>query len=244
MKKMPFSTEIELCRSFVEALPGGWIAYPEWDGWDILLVRCADGFQIGIEAKLRLNAEVLNQAIEDGRSYAICNSGPDCRAVLVPSGDAGAFHKIAGHLGITVIRKFPDTEEWRYNKFSPLLPKIKSDYREEWFEQCPTTRHRLPDYVPDVSAGAVAPLQLTDWKIKAMKLAIILERRGNLTRADFKWAGIDHRRWLSQGWLVVSDGRWVAGAMPDFPRQHPRVYGEIASGFDDWAPAANMAGLL
>ena len=99
----------------------------------------------------------------------------------------------------------------------------------------------LPEYVPDVSAGASAPVQLTDWKIRAIKIAVLLEKRGFVTRSDFKGIGIDHRRWLAPNdWLKIENGRYIAGRLPDFKAQHPKNYAEIVADFDKWAPAAGV----
>ena len=54
-----FAKESDLCAAFLASLPEGWTAYPETAGFDILLGREVDGFQIGIQAKLRLNAKVI-----------------------------------------------------------------------------------------------------------------------------------------------------------------------------------------
>lgn len=64
MKEKRFATEAELCAAFV-----AWVArenpdircFAEWCGWDILVVF-PEGWQLGIQAKLRLNAEVITQA--------------------------------------------------------------------------------------------------------------------------------------------------------------------------------------
>lgn len=236
-REKPFATEADLCRRFLDgvAKKPGWTPYAETQGWDILLVRDEDGFQIGIEAKLKLNLHVINQALESGE-YSVMSPGPDCRAVLVPHTEGG-FEKIAAVIGITVIRVRPEPGYSSLNSvFTPYLPKIKeAGWRNEWHEWCPATRHTLPAYVPDVTAGSPAPLQLTDWKIGAIKIAITLEQRGYVTRADFKHHGIDHRRWLSPtGWLRVEDGRYVAGGMPNFKAQHPRVWEQIAADSAKW----------
>jgi hypothetical protein len=98
-------------------------------------------------------------------------------------------------------------------------------------------RHQLPEYVPDVAAGAPSPLQLTDWKIKALKLAVTLEMRKHLTRRDFAHHRVDHRRWVTQGWLKVVDGRFVKDAFPNFKKMHPRNYKQIAADRKKWMPA-------
>lgn len=241
----PFKTEIDLCNRFLSGIGSDWVPYAETAGWDILLVRKADGFQIGIEAKLKLNLHVISQAIEEGSSYGAMRAGPDCRAVLVPEFEANGFDLIAGYIGFTIIRvSSPDRDIKRYGRveiFRPYLPKSKDDtnWCREWFECAPAKRHALPEYVPDVSAGASAPLQLTSWKIAAIKIAITLEQRGYLTRADFKHHGIDYRRFIAPGygWLKVENGQYFRGnTFPDFKIQHPRVYDEIAADALKWMP--------
>ncbi|MBI1213834.1 MAG: hypothetical protein GC190_20425 [Alphaproteobacteria bacterium] len=83
---------------------------------------------------------------------------------------------------------------------------------------------------------------LTFWKINAIKIAIVLERRGFVTRADFKHIGIDPRRWITD-WLKVSPNNtgFVANEhMPNFKAQHPRNYDQIAADWDKWKPAAPL----
>ena len=208
-KPKPFATEADLCAAFIVALPAAWTSYAETAGWDILLVRKPDGFQVGIQAKLRLNAEVFAQALED--HHDVKWRGPDCRAILVPWADCtlglGCF---SPYCGITIIRMPSQltagpargVRRRVFGSFEPDLPKHDQDWSTErhWFEMAPLERCRLPEYVPDVPAGARAPLQLTEWKIKALKIAVLLEDRGFVTRADFAHLDIDHRRWLAAAW--------------------------------------------
>lgn len=240
-KQKPFATEAALCAAFAEAIPKSWTCYAETGGWDILLVR-GDGYQLGIQAKLRLNAEVLAQAIEGGQSYRAESPGPDYRAVLVPWDDAQGFDTIAGYAGITIIRMIGQDytiKSWRRGeKFRPLLPAIGYEFEDHaWFDCCPSRRHELPEYVPDVTGGKPSPLQLTTWKIAAIKLAITLEERGYITRADFKHIGIDYRRWISPqtGWLSVQGQTYVRGPhMPDLKKQHPVNYQQIKADQGKW----------
>lgn len=235
-KDKPFATEVDLCARFIDGVDQDqWIVLAETASWDILLVRREDGFQIGIQAKLKLNLKVIEQCIECCYTSPI-TPGPDCRAILVPSSESG-FDNLTAYIGLTVIR-VREKAAYISHIFDPQLPTIKDrGWRQQWHEWCPTVRHKLPEYVPDVPAGAPAPTQLTDWKIKAMKIAILLERRGYVTRADFKAIGIDHRRWLRPAsWLLVEDGRYVRGHMPNFKAQHPVVWEQIAADFEKWKP--------
>lgn len=241
--RKPFATEAALCAAFLGAIDRkAWTPYAETAGWDILLARNADGFQIGVQAKLRFNAEVLSQALEERGAYAATRPAPDCRAVLVPSGEARGLHRIAGYIGITILQvNGPPPRGVMWPAFSPYLPDEARSYTgDDWYEWAPAQRHRLPEYVPDVEAGASAPLQLTQWKIAAIKIAVTLESRGYVTRADFKAAGIDHRRWIAREtqWLRRGALGWERGPnLPDFRAQHPRVFAEIAGKRAEWMPS-------
>ncbi|MCP1852840.1 MULTISPECIES: hypothetical protein [unclassified Bradyrhizobium] len=246
-----FATEAALCKRFIGALPEGWTAYPETGNWDILLVRDVDGFQIGIQAKLRMGLHVINQSLDEYGAWDADRMAPDCRAVLVPDEHAVGYELICAYIGLTIIRVSPTKRPDHYPvwserpAFRPLLPDLQhSTWRDDWHEWAPAFRHRLPEYVPDVLAGSPSPVQLTSWKVAAIKIAVILEKRGYLLRSDFKHVNIDHRRWLPSGggWLALDAGRYLRGPhFPNFKRQHPRVYEEIAGDYDKWKPADPLA---
>lgn len=257
-----FAKETDLCSTFLECLPDGWTPYPETGGFDILLVRDEDGFQIGIEAKLRLNAKVVDQVIE-GISYrAAAAPGPDCRAVLVPSNATANLHNICDALGVTVIRLRCDIQRtdgkidrWgnmvrigegsHSYAFSPQLPRLGDHdwLTDGWFERCPALRVDLPDWVPDVVAGDKSPVSLTAWKVKAIKIVITLQKRGYVTRKDFKHFEISMSIWSQSSWLVRDgNGGWIAGPnMPDLRGQHPVNFAEIEADYEKWKAEANCA---
>lgn len=256
MTAKPFS-EAALCAAFIAAATikpkrtdhAQWVAYPETGGFDILLVRQTDGVQIGIEAKLALNPLVVSQALPKRQEWTAGLVGPDYRAVLVPADKVqNSLPEICEALGVTVIRMYADPpgEERRYGPaFGPSLPHESfwgSDARN-WFEWAPLSRIKLPDYIPDVVAGASAPIALTAWKVKAIRLSALLDE-GPVTRADFKHLQLAPTNWLSPGgWLERTPAGWVRGPKtPDFKAQHPRNYGEIAADRERWAP--KVQGLL
>lgn len=237
MKRDPqFATEADLCAAFIawaaretgraggRAPTPAWTAYAETAGWDILLVA-ADGTQIGIQAKQRFNMKVLQQAVPPTWE-AWRDSGPDYRAVLVPARDPDAANLCAA-LGLMM---FASTATWRdETEFSPGLNFEHYDGGWHWWS--PRTRCALPDFVPDVVAGASGPVQLTKWKVQALRLIARLEIRGHVTRADFRILGMDPRRWLGpQGWLLsdpLRPGEFTRAPNLDFDQQHPTVYAQV-----------------
>lgn len=238
--KSIYHKEADLCAAFIKKVPDSWTVYPETNGFDIFLVRKSDGFQIGIEAKLRLSAKVISQAAENVGSWYVDRENPDCRAVLVPERCGSDLREVCALLGISVIRMYEPSEWNRSRSFYPELPNEKSGYwdDEKWFQLCPAERMDVPDYIPDVSAGHSSPVALTDWKIRAIKLAITMEKRGFLCRQDFKHFQVSMSRWICpySGWLI-KDGRgvWLKGPhLPDFKAQHPVNYGEIEADYEIW----------
>lgn len=265
MKSIPFESEAELVAAFVADVqaqnerferhnagcaPGQrrrpiWTVYPETAGWDLLLVD-SSGVQIGIEAKLSLNAKVICQALPDHRWSN--EAGPDYRAVLVPSDKVqGNMHPIAAAVGLTILTVRREAG-WRDRVDVWVRPQMLPDESgdswslNDWFSWLPAKRCSLPDYVPDVQGGKPAPVALTAWKVKAIKLMILLDRRGGVTRADMKHLGISPTRWTDayNGFLTPDriKGQYVRCARtPDLRAQHPTNWQQIEADFAKWAPA-------
>ena len=238
MKKQPrYATEEALCADFLEWVKAPdrfrrdddtkWTPYAETAGWDILLVA-QDGTQIGVQAKLKFNMKVLQQCLPD-RFHEWHDRGPDYRAVLVPEWDSD-HERICNALGLALIGH--NGSNWRHPHFRPGL--LENESGGGWHYWSPIEREKLPEFVPDVAAGASAPLQLTKWKIAALRIVATLEVRGFVTREDFRQHVIDSRRWTGPGgWLVPKSdrmqdaGRYVRAPSLDFDRQHPDVYAQV-----------------
>lgn len=243
-----FSTEAEMVEAWLQQLcrfgqDKKWTVYPETAGWDLLLVHVA-GYQLGIEAKLSLNAKVLAQALSGSDSYWR-DSGPDYRGVLVP-GNKCQLHmtELAKALGIGILRV--DLKADRHVSWKSMGLPGEEAYGRDWPSWCPSERCCLPDYIPDVSAGHASPVQLTDWKIRAIKLMIILERRGCVHRGDMKALQISPTRWTDHwnGFLDKgANGAYVRGKRtPDLKSQHPVNWAQIEADFAIWA--AKLPGVL
>lgn len=233
--KCVFKKETELCSAFIawvraqpHARDGGspvplWTPYAETAGWDILLVG-ADGTQIGIQAKLRFNLKVLEQAIPGSRDHWH-DQGPDYRAILVPDHD-GTAAKICTALGLVVFAPV-GRDGLASGEFTP---GFDTDHEGSWHYWSPRVRCELPEFIPDVAAGSSAPRQLTKWKVRALRILATLEINGFVTREDFLTHGIDPRPWTgTAGWLKpgTRPGDFVRGDAIDFDVQHPTVYAEV-----------------
>lgn len=229
MKPEPvFKTEAELCVAFIEwATREGYRCYPETADFDILAID-PEGWQIGIEAKLRLNLKVVSQALP---RYG-AEIGPDHRAVLVPRIDS-ELRDICAYLGIEVFYCMTRSRDSRRSVHH--FARDTQWLRDAMFDWNPKRRCAVPEYMPDVPAGVPAPLKLTPWKIAALKVLARLEISGWITRKEISVFGIDPRRWTNcEQWLLPFDGdpkrggRWMRGpGCPRFDHQHPEVYSQI-----------------
>src|SRR5271165_6454361 len=104
-KSLVYRIESGLCAAFIKAAQERWTCYAETEGWDILAVRKDNGVQLGIEAKLTLNAKVVRQALPARYDHAVV--GPHFRAVLVPlCAASGEIAALCAALGIDVIRMY------------------------------------------------------------------------------------------------------------------------------------------
>lgn len=187
---MSWKLESELCDDFARAAAAdGFEVFPEVANWDLVLVR--DGAQVGVQAKLRANFDVLVQAIAGASPR---RAGPAHRAVLVPR-SSPAFRAVARalRLGVYDHRHVSDHERvsasrrgvYKMRRGAILVPA------DRW-------EHKKPLWLPPVahgSGGVQSPRPLTRWRVQAIKLCLRLEERGYVTTADFKDLGIPAATW-------------------------------------------------
>jgi hypothetical protein len=243
--KALFPTEAALCDLFVRDVQemGGWTIYPETAGFDLLLVRDSTGHQLGVEAKLALNAKVADQIIPCLTPWSYEAEGPDFRAVIVPFvGEASeGIAKMLRILGVQVWS--PDTRwsgrlRFSFGRYSQDDARAcdstagpLNEWDQAWHDWNPTARCRLPSIVPQVRAGVPAPTQLTPWKIGALRVIADLELDGFTTAKGVRCCGVDPRRFCAaDGWLEpIGGGKWQRGKLPAFEQQHPEAYAQVLS---------------
>ena len=217
MRERAFRTEADLCAAFLK-----WVgrtrpdvrAYAEWDGWDILLVF-PDGRQLGIQAKLHLNAHVVLQALPTDYGFGYDLAGPDYRGILVPD-SRQQMGEIASKLG-------PVEFSHRYgDSFHPKLEPWT-----DWLDWNHPKRHTLPPTTTDAIAGSPCPVTLTPWKIAALDVLAEIAVRGSITTKRMRALHVNPSRWLTACWLLPGEkrGDWIRGdRCPRFDEQHPSAY--------------------
>jgi hypothetical protein len=188
----PFASEAALCEVLRSATSAaGWVFYPETGGWDAVLVL-PDETQIGVQAKLRANVDVLAQAIVPARRV-----GPDVHAVLVPT-CSRAFRDVAAELGIAVLRG------------AALRGDVRpGEILEQVVARAPRSTHLpgrcwLPPFVPDGPAGVPSPRSVSPWRIAAAKFCAELREGLRPTNEEIRTRGLSPSTWGN--WLDPIEG--------------------------------------
>lgn len=184
----------------------GWKVFPETGNHDLLLVagegvktkNARPGDQIGVQAKLSGNVEVLAQAMPDHWG----EKGPHWHAVLVPVA-VKEFDQVARRLGLLT---FEATKRvWKEHRW-----RRERSIEHELTYLPPVMRHYYtePEWHPDVEilvpAGVKSPRSVTPWKVKSVRLCLDAIERGFLTIYDFRQAGVNITTWKQYGWVEAS----------------------------------------
>lgn len=238
--KARFPTEASLCDLFMREMHAieGWTCYPETAGFDILAVH-SSGRQIGVEAKLQLNAKVADQILPTDYAAAYEREGPDHRAVIVACiSDASAgIARMLTMLGVTVWAARYGIDGPHFGLSGELhCEAAASEEGRRWREVAlghvlhdwnPVQRCALPAMVPNVPAGVPAPVRLTPWKAGALRVLALLKLHGRITAKQIAAQGISPSTWTQQ-WLVRAPeaGFWLPTEKTPFRliEQHPAEY--------------------
>lgn len=235
--------EADLCRLFIRDFGRftNWTCYPEAGGFDILAVH-EDGRQIGIEAKLSLNAKVAEQILPHPRDAFACKAGPDYRLVIVSkitTASAG-IARMLEMLGIRVMaprlaRLSMHGDEFTFGEMYELLEACgrKSAYGYPYLHDWnPERRCAVPSVLEALPAGVPAPVQITPWKESALRVIALMRRQGFITVKQIADFGLGVTVWTQPvgakpAWLKKGSvrGTWLETEnMPAFDKQHPALY--------------------
>lgn len=240
--------EADLCALFIQEfnkLPE-WTCYPEAAGFDILVVH-TDGRQIGVEAKLSLNAKVADQILPHHYDANSETPGPDYRMVIVSKITAASagIVKMLERQGVTVLlpRSTQTFEGHNYTfdlKHKLLEVSGRAPFYDRYmFDWNPPVRCQVPVMVTSLPAGVPAPVRLTPWKESALKVIAQLRSQGFITAKQIAAHGVGITAWTQPAtskkpaWLAKGAvrGTWVETIhLPAFDKQHPEVYALAVAG--------------
>ncbi len=238
MEWKPINTEADLCDLFMSAMRRvpGWTCHPEAAGFDMLVVH-EDGRQIGVEAKLALNAKVADQILPDSWDDYYGAAGPDHRLVIVSKiTDASqGIVKMLEMLGVGVLCPSGRPGESRgFDLHSALFMYEKNDRpfgRPRMFDWSPAERCQVPMLATSLRAGVPAPVRLTPWKESALKVIALMRAQGFISTKQIASFGISASTWTQNtsrnSWLTpgTARGTWLETEhMPAFDKQHPDAY--------------------
>lgn len=256
----PIQKESDLCQIFMRDFNAldDWSCYPEAGGFDVLVVH-KDGRQIGVEAKLTLNAKVAEQILPSHGDDLYERPGPDHRIVIVSKitdSNAG-IAKMLLRLGVKVIAPQEYLTSSGYQHTFSLRNKLFDAERSgpiysalHLFDWWPSERCKVPAVISNLPAGVPSPIRLTPWKESALKVLALLRSQGYITGKQVATHGISFSVWTQshdsgKGWLAkgAERGQWVeTERMPNFDKQHPELYAiEVKALAKSLAKAANKA---
>ncbi|MCV4065275.1 hypothetical protein ACRCQJ_12590 [Pseudomonas aeruginosa] len=236
--------EADLCNLFMKefgALPG-WRCYPEAGGFDVLAVH-DDGRQLGVEAKMALNAKVAEQILPGDRDEFFGKPGPDYRLVIVSKitpASAGIARMLA-MLGVLVLvpnqyrSRLGDAYSFNFHNILEARGAQTSYGQQYLHDWNPAIRCHVPALLQALPAGVPSPVKLTPWKEKALTILALMRRQGFITAKQIAAHGHNVTRWtqpdgMKPAWLTKGAvrGQWIETEyMPAFDKQHPELY-EVA----------------
>jgi hypothetical protein len=217
------SSEADLCQEFRVFLESrGFVVYPEVSTWDLVAKRDTtvtsdlkvkdwkhgeffdNNWQLGFQAKLFANVDVLHQSICDA------TRGPELRFILVPRASS-EFIEVARKLGVGVVVRDVITKCWGRKKTSRSPDGFRFYTNGVVWGSKPL---ELPSISTDLVAGGRSPKQLTKWRERALGICRLARTRGWVTSEDFKTSSIDMGRWIQAGWLVCTGSKTSSKGRP------------------------------
>lgn len=204
------SKEQALCYDFIdEAQLCGWKVYPEYPDstFDLFLVAeegcitgVESGTQIGVQAKMNANLDLLRQMLEVSRRY---KHGPDYIVSLVPGpprtdGERTVAETIS-RLGMGFFYVYEHFEgHYGFHQKRANLKTIKHLGSRQKFQE----RVALPEIDAWTEPGVASPMPVTAWQVRAIKFCMELERRGTVSYIEFAEHKMHIQTWLNAGWIT------------------------------------------
>lgn len=214
------SKEQALCYDFIdEAQLLGWKVYPEYPDstFDLFLVAeegCTTvgvkpGTQIGVQAKMSANLDLLRQMLAASRRKKY---GPDYIVALVPGAPRTDGERTVAEaitqlgMGFFYVYNWFEghhTNHWkkRENLYSKQHlgshKKFPEKVPQKFLESIP-----LPEVDTWTEPGVASPTPVTAFQMRAIKFVLELEQRGAVDYTVFAEHRMHVQTWLTLGWVV------------------------------------------
>ena len=180
--------EYEMCDEFIELNKGDWDIYPECYGYDMLMFSKDSEIQIGLQAKLKNNLQVIYQIINNTERYGgnLKKKGPHYRAILTPIIDDHRYDNLCRHINVIKFTVQSITTPVNYlislNMYSPLQ-----------FSE----RHTRPIIRLNDSPGKSSPKNLSQWRINALKIMNKYYEQGYIISSQLRELGLSQTMFTS-----------------------------------------------
>lgn len=152
-----------------------WEFYPENQAWDFLMQDKLTGTQIGFQAKLKINSNVVEQCLSLLSKGTI--QGPNFGAVLIPFSETQikSFDKFKKRCLAKKLLIF--TERDSLQLLSPNWEWARFRFKEPVW---------IPPFVPDLPAGVKSPRSVTPFKVGVVLLCAAMRAGLQPTQKQIK----------------------------------------------------------
>jgi hypothetical protein len=214
MKNNKYRYEYEMCDEFIELNKGDWDIYPECYGYDMLMFSNDLDIQIGVQAKLRNNLQVIYQILNNTELFGgnLKKIGPHYRAVLTPIKYDHRYNILCQHINVIKLSVESVTTIMNYhmflNKYSPL------GFSEH---------HTRPPMRLNDSPGKSSPKSLSQWRINALKIMNKYYEQGYILSPQLRELKLDpsmFKNWFEYKYLEPKIGRCLKMVLKD-ENKHP-----------------------
>jgi hypothetical protein len=214
MKTHKYRYEYEMCDEFVELNKADWDIYPECYGYDMLMFSKDSEIQIGVQAKLKNNLQVIYQILNNvDISNRIKRIGPHYGAVLTPIDDNNYYH-LCRRLNIIKFNIVPIKATMNYINNVNLDGYTILNFLE---------RHNRPIIRLNDSPGKSSPKNLSQWRIQALKIMNKYYDQGYIISSQLRELGLNttlFTNWFEYRYREPKVGRCFKMVLKD-ENKHP-----------------------
>lgn len=228
--------EQALCYDFIdEAQLYGWRVLPEYPDstLDLLLIAeewCSTkgakpGMQIGVQAKMSSNPELLNQLLKSSEVRSYRTKGPDYVCALVPVRPRTPTEQTIEY----AVQRLRLGFFYVYSYFEGTYTSKRKNLEDLSYCGDPLkfkSRIDLPEIESWTEPGVASPTPITNWKLRAIKFCIEAASLGDkLDYTLFSKHKMHIQTWLHARWIIQTgkEGRRFLYSLNPDSKDRPDV---------------------